>query len=46
MSMRDRRELGKNSLPVEQPSESTDPTEHIALNLAPFAAAATVLDAP
>ena len=29
-------------MPAEQRSESTDPTEHIALNLAPFAAAATL----
>jgi diguanylate cyclase (GGDEF)-like protein len=37
--MRDRRELGK-SLPAQQPHESDAAAERIALNLAPFAAAA------
>jgi diguanylate cyclase (GGDEF)-like protein len=38
--MQDRRELGKNSEPPEQPSESAASTERIVSNLAPFAAVA------
>lgn len=40
LSMRDQRELRKDSVPAEQLSESTAAGEHIALHLAPFAAAA------
>jgi diguanylate cyclase (GGDEF)-like protein len=38
--MRDRQGLGKSSQPSKRQPESTAATEHIALNLAPFAAAA------
>lgn len=38
--MRDRSELGKRSSRMEQLGECAEPAEHIALNLAPFAAAA------
>lgn len=39
-SMRDRRELGKSQRMPERQADDADATEHIALDLAPFAAAA------